>query len=1069
MPDSSVVTKTILGSIITRNDTSANWATNGTKVLRNGEIAIERLTNGKCKLKIGNGVSNWNSLPYFASGSEMIVGRDLPDTYFNNNSNITPELGMLYFDSDGTNIYMYSDGGFWVPLNPVQNSIVELTITTNEKEVDNEQIFSYEQSPGGTGAFTTAVNARYAYLYNRGEIPCQYPRRGDILIQNVQVSIGQQLYLDTLYQVTLNSDERFGRDAGDGKLNYSNKYKRQIFYCTSGYDEIRGSLGIINWELLNEDDYIKHQIEGKLTAVRYRLEKEVMTVILQNDPSITDTSDFISDYTASEITLLNSEFARSGKYGYPKPGDIGIVERYYQDRSYDGGRGVHEGDQKDLLFRVKTMYVCITGYDIGIGGLFGNITWEKVSFNVMSPYKLNKLRKIINTNSYNIADLQADVGGHDTAISKLQQNFDEHDTAISNLQDDVDGHDTAISQLRQDVDGNGSNIADLQQVVDRHGTSITSLETDVSGHDTAISNLQADFDEHDCAISELNTTVSGHTTALSNFSTAASNLISSINNLIMFGSRFFERTGTSDTFTGTDSEINTKLNTLVHDNNVNIGDLLLVTYSGTTPATKKLYICTDQTKGVSANGSLGDIDNTVHWSLVFSNEDAINNKTTINSILAQLENLNAGGNSNTIELTVKDTDSITNTLKLDGNNSTLLNLSEVDDKEIVLNVLKNTSATLVSGTIIKLNRVGIKDSTEYTRYVSTFVFTKPVHFNNSEPVVYDKDRLLELTGEVSAKKVILDHDITLAGSYTAVGNVNKGSNNATSTLSAKGKSVDDILTEIFTKRLQPSKTNPSLTYTSFTYNSNKNAATVECGTSITSLAGVFKFTPGSYTYGPVTGVTITGGSGKVVKKLVGSNSEVTEDMTISYSNPNSITTNKSVNYIMGDVSGSLNYLKIRCQINHSAGAVAVDNLGSPSSPEVKIAAGSTSNVDSTLVVTPFRNYFYGATSQSGTINSAFIRNNLTASGQAYSSKTITVNASVGATRVIVAVPATCTGITKVINKTAMNADVTSVFNLVSSSVSVEGANGYSGINYKVYCFEPANPFENAAEFAITLG
>ena len=57
--------------------------------------------------------------------------------------------------------------------------------------------------------------------------------------------------------------------------------------------------------------------------------------------------------------------------------------------------------------------------------------------------------------------------------------------------------------------------------------------------------------------------------------------------------------------------------------------------------------------------------------------------------------------------------------------------------------------------------------------------------------------------------------------------------------------------------------------------------------------------------------------------------------------------------------------------------------------------------------------------------------------------------------------------TKVINETAMNADVTSTF--AKSTVNVEGAEGYTAVEYNVWVFEPAVPYENAATLQVTLG
>lgn len=51
--------------IILRNDSTANWLTNESQVLLEGEVGIEFLTNGKAKMKIGDGTSTWADLPYF--------------------------------------------------------------------------------------------------------------------------------------------------------------------------------------------------------------------------------------------------------------------------------------------------------------------------------------------------------------------------------------------------------------------------------------------------------------------------------------------------------------------------------------------------------------------------------------------------------------------------------------------------------------------------------------------------------------------------------------------------------------------------------------------------------------------------------------------------------------------------------------------------------------------------------------------------------------------------------------------------------------------------------------------
>ena len=143
---------------------------------------------------------------------------------------------------------------------------------------------------------------------------------------------------------------------------------------------------------------------------------------------------------------------------------------------------------------------------------------------------------------------------------------------------------------------------------------------------------------------------------------------------------------------------------------------------------------------------------------------------------------------------------------------------------------------------------------------------------------------------------------------------------------------------------------------------------------------------------------------------------------------------------------------------------AKDNLGRDSDPAGGIDAGTKEKTTSAF--TPFRNVFYGASTTKPTLDSAAIRA-LTPTGKAYAAGTLTINVPAGAQRVAIACDATKTGVTKVINESAMNADVTSTF--VQSTVDVEGAEGYTAKPYKVWVFEPAVPYENAATLKVTLG
>jgi len=56
----------MIARIQIRRDTTANWASFN-PVLSDGEFGVETLTNGDKKIKIGDGVKNWNGLDYFSA------------------------------------------------------------------------------------------------------------------------------------------------------------------------------------------------------------------------------------------------------------------------------------------------------------------------------------------------------------------------------------------------------------------------------------------------------------------------------------------------------------------------------------------------------------------------------------------------------------------------------------------------------------------------------------------------------------------------------------------------------------------------------------------------------------------------------------------------------------------------------------------------------------------------------------------------------------------------------------------------------------------------------------------
>lgn len=340
-----------------------------------------------------------------------------------------------------------------------------------------------------------------------------------------------------------------------------------------------------------------------------------------------------------------------------------------------------------------------------------------------------------------------------------------------------------------------------------------------------------------------------------------------------------------------------------------------------------------------------------------------------------------------------------------------------------------------------------------------FVVTTTVDGSTYEQSAYfhDGSAWVAMTGSVDADKVILRENITLAGGYTQVGNLTK-SQNGTATFSTKGKSVMDALTEIFSKRLQPSITaQPSIGTFTLT-----GAGAVEAGTKVAAAAySGATLNAGSYQYGPATGVTAT--NWKVERITDKATTEVANAETASLAAGSD--NNGGAGFVIGDAGGdAVASLKYRVTATHSAGVTAKDNLGAASSPAVAIAAGTKTK--DTAAYTPFRNTFYGASASKPALDSAAIRA-LGKTGKAYAAGTLTINVPAGTQRVAIACIATAKGVTKVINETAMNADVTSTF--VKSAVPVEGANGYAAKDYNVWVFEPAVAYGNAAVLKVTLG
>ena len=302
--------------------------------------------------------------------------------------------------------------------------------------------------------------------------------------------------------------------------------------------------------------------------------------------------------------------------------------------------------------------------------------------------------------------------------------------------------------------------------------------------------------------------------------------------------------------------------------------------------------------------------------------------------------------------------------------------------------------------------------------------------------VYTGSAWSAMDGNYNANNVYLDADIKMAGNYTQVGNLTK-TQNGTATFATKGKSIAEALTDIFSKRLQPgTPTAPAVTLTF------GQAKAYEVGTTVSPTYSA-SLSAGSYTYGPATGITAT-----------------SWEITDTAGNTADTATGSFADVVVAD---NTNY-KITAKANYGEGAVAKDNLGSDSDPVVKIAAGSATKTSG--AITGYRNTFYGTVTEKAEVTSTIIRG-LTKSNKALANgSSFTVNIPVGAVRVIFAYPATLQDVSSVKDVNGLNAEIKSAF--TKSAVTVAGAGADTGIEYKVYVTDFAEPVAKANSYTVKI-
>ena len=288
--------------------------------------------------------------------------------------------------------------------------------------------------------------------------------------------------------------------------------------------------------------------------------------------------------------------------------------------------------------------------------------------------------------------------------------------------------------------------------------------------------------------------------------------------------------------------------------------------------------------------------------------------------------------------------------------------------------------------------------------------------------------------QVDASQVMFSQDLVFTetfGKYVPSG--------GKVTVPSNGDSLLDVLLNAFATDSNPSITQPSVNISSSSFKA------YEVGTNVTP-AYTATLNPGSYQYGPATGITAT--SWNVVDNAA---------------EPNTLTA-ASGSFPQMQVVDGTSY-SITATASYGAGTIPNTALGQEYA-DGQIKAGSKSATKGTI--SGYRNGFYGTTTSqsSGTFESNDIRA-LTATNKAVTAGTVwNISIPVGARSVIFAYPATIRDATSVLDANGLNAEIKTAFTKIQ--VQVAGANDYNSIEYKVYYTNYANANDTQNTYKVTI-
>lgn len=318
--------------------------------------------------------------------------------------------------------------------------------------------------------------------------------------------------------------------------------------------------------------------------------------------------------------------------------------------------------------------------------------------------------------------------------------------------------------------------------------------------------------------------------------------------------------------------------------------------------------------------------------------------------------------------------------------------AEVDLGADKLAALKKLATTPVKGDVgIVKEKLSPEGKYQYTAYV------------------YDGENWAAMDGNYDAENVYFQKDITITANIGVQTIPSSGSK----VLSTTGKNLKQVFDMIVASEKNPTTTQPSASLNS------SNIGSKEVGTNV-AIAYSFATNPGSYTYGPATGVTFSGYEATFNgEKLTGASGTFTSVQVVDDTN-----------------------LSITGKCSSSEGAVPLTNLGNPYEAG-KIAAKNYTPSKGTL--TGYRGWFYGyyngttAIADPAAITSAQLR--------AFGTKTSfpTSMSTSEMKQMFFAAPKG-----RISSVSISNAVNGAPLTVTKGSASVEGANGYTAIDYDLF-------------------